>query len=155
MWWDRAMSKQGKRDMVGVGVVFMYLHTTRLLQVVGWAMVARGELGFVMSQQSFEADVLSARPYVACIWALFVCTLVPPFIFGWALARKKRKDDEAALLHASATEDESGTGVVTNASVSEPPIPMEPLVSQGSHGAGMNGHASGAPPLNLRRTGRI
>eukprot|EP00038_Savillea_parva_P028124 m.63311 g.63311 ORF g.63311 m.63311 type:complete len:591 (+) comp8145_c0_seq4:282-2054(+) len=123
--------------------------------VVGWAMVARGELGFVMSQQSFEADVLSARPYVACIWALFVCTLVPPFIFGWALARKKRKDDEAALLHASATEDESGTGVVTNASVSEPPIPMEPLVSQGSHGAGMNGHASGAPPLNLRRTGRI
>jgi len=66
--------------------------------VVGWAMVARGELGFVMSQESFEADILSSRTYVACVWALFVCTLVPPFIFGWALARKKKKDDAAAGL---------------------------------------------------------
>mmetsp|Transcript_21403 Transcript_21403/g.55832 ORF Transcript_21403/g.55832 Transcript_21403/m.55832 type:complete len:576 (-) Transcript_21403:817-2544(-) len=83
--------------------------------VVGWAMVARGELGFVMSQESFQADVLSARTYVACIWALFVCTLMPPFVFGWALARKKRKDEEAARMGRN-TED-----TTVNSSADVPP----------------------------------
>ena len=58
--------------------------------VVGWAMVTRGELGFVMAKDSFQNGMLQEVPYVACVWALFVCTLVPPFVFGWALERKRR-----------------------------------------------------------------
>eukprot|EP00041_Stephanoeca_diplocostata_P035129 m.1227735 g.1227735 ORF g.1227735 m.1227735 type:complete len:577 (+) comp24643_c1_seq21:175-1905(+) len=75
--------------------------------VVGVAMVARGELGFVMSQQSFQAGILGAKPYVACIWALFVCTLCPPFVFGWALQRKKNKDALVADAAASTQDAKS------------------------------------------------
>lgn len=115
------------------------------LQVVGWAMVARGELGFVMSQESFEADILSSRPYVACVWALFVCTLVPPFIFGWALARKKRKDDAARLAGSDGTK----MNQVTN-------VTAEPTKGNAAdHSSNPNGHRMSFDEIPLKRTSRI
>eukprot|EP00039_Didymoeca_costata_P012957 m.189865 g.189865 ORF g.189865 m.189865 type:complete len:491 (-) comp15633_c0_seq13:148-1620(-) len=63
--------------------------------VVGWAMVARGELGFVMSQAARNDGIMGDVTYAACVWALFICTLVPPFLFGWALARKKKRDENS------------------------------------------------------------
>ena len=66
-----------------VAPILIHGTLVRALQVVGWAMVTRGELGFLMAQSSFNAKIMGAQTYVACIWALFVCTLVPPLIFGW------------------------------------------------------------------------
>ena len=47
-------------------------------RVVGWAMVGRGELGFVMAQSAREGGLLGDAPYVAAVWALLVATIVSP-----------------------------------------------------------------------------
>jgi Kef-type K+ transport system membrane component KefB len=60
--------------------------------ILGSAMIARGELGFVMAQESFVSGMINETQYVACVWALFWCTLIPPIFFGWALRRKKAKE---------------------------------------------------------------
>jgi Kef-type K+ transport system membrane component KefB len=63
--------------------------------IIGWAMVARGELGFVMAQQARRDDLMDDSTYAASVWALFICTLLPPFMFGHALRRKRRKQTAA------------------------------------------------------------
>ena len=68
-------------------------------------MVARGELGFVMAREAHEEDILSTKPFVACIWALFLCTFLPPFAFGWAL---RKRDEEEARNKAAAGGDTNG-----------------------------------------------
>lgn len=35
--------------------------------IVGWAMVTRGELGFVMAQDSFNAGIMRQKPYVSVL----------------------------------------------------------------------------------------
>ena len=55
--------------------------------VVGWAMVARGELGFVMAQTSRNDGLMDDTTYAACVWALFLCTLMPPLFFGQSVRR--------------------------------------------------------------------
>lgn len=62
--------------------------------VVGWAMVGRGELGFVMAQSALENGLIAERPYVACVWALLVATLVSPMFVRGALLRWKRRHRE-------------------------------------------------------------
>jgi Kef-type K+ transport system membrane component KefB len=65
--------------------------------VVGWAMVGRGELGFVMAGSAFRNGLLDSTAYVASVWALLVATLVSPIQMRAALRRWKEKekaDDE-------------------------------------------------------------
>ena len=69
--------------------------------IVGIAMIARGELGFVMAQQSRRDGMMDDVTYAACVWALFLCTLVPPACFGWALDRKRKKEAAAAAAAAA------------------------------------------------------
>jgi len=54
-----------------------------VLRPIHFLSCLQGELGFLMAQSSFTAGIMGPKTYVACIWALFVCTLVPPLIFGW------------------------------------------------------------------------
>jgi Kef-type K+ transport system membrane component KefB len=65
--------------------------------VVGWAMVGRGELGFVMAGSAFRNGLLDSTAYVASVWALLVATLVSPIQMRAALRRwkeKEKNDDE-------------------------------------------------------------
>lgn len=61
--------------------------------VVGWCMVGRGELGFVMAQSARESGLISEKPYVACIWALLVATVASPMVLKKALVRWKNADE--------------------------------------------------------------
>ena len=54
---------------------------------VGWAMVGRGELGFVMALETFRAGRTSRLALSVTVWALLVATLVSPVILRRLLAR--------------------------------------------------------------------
>ena len=62
-------------------------------QIVGWAMVGRGELGFVMARQAKVSGALGDVPYVACVWALLVATLASPIFMRRALERLRRDEN--------------------------------------------------------------
>ena len=54
---------------------------------VGWAMVGRGELGFVMALETFRAGRTSRLALAVTVWALLVATLVSPVVLRRLLAR--------------------------------------------------------------------
>jgi Kef-type K+ transport system membrane component KefB len=54
---------------------------------VGWAMVGRGELGFVMALESFHRGRTSKLALSVTVWALLVATLVSPVVLRRLLAR--------------------------------------------------------------------
>ena len=54
---------------------------------VGWAMVGRGELGFVMALETFRAGRTSKLALSVTVWALLVATLISPVILRRLLAR--------------------------------------------------------------------
>jgi Kef-type K+ transport system membrane component KefB len=74
--------------------------------VVGWAMVGRGELGFVMAQSAFENGLVAERPYVACVWALLAATLASPMCMRGALLRWKRRDEAHARASGAGHEED-------------------------------------------------
>jgi Kef-type K+ transport system membrane component KefB len=63
--------------------------------VVGWAMVGRGELGFVMARQAREEGLIGPEPYVASCWALLIATLVAPPLMRRSLDARRRTRDAA------------------------------------------------------------
>ena len=54
---------------------------------VGWAMVGRGELGFVMALETFRSGRTSRLALSVTVWALLVATLVSPVVLRRLLAR--------------------------------------------------------------------
>ena len=62
--------------------------------VIGWAMVGRGELGFVMAQSALINSLISSKPYVACIWALLVATVVSPIFMKKSLVKWKQESGD-------------------------------------------------------------
>ena len=58
---------------------------------VGWAMVGRGELGFVMALETFHRGRTSRLALSVTVWALLVATLVSPVILRRLLARARRR----------------------------------------------------------------
>jgi len=71
--------------------------------VVGWAMVGRGELGFVMARQAREEGLIGPEPYVASCWALLIATLVAPPLMRRALDARRRKRDAAGAAGGRGT----------------------------------------------------
>jgi len=63
---------------------------------VGVAMVARGELGFVMGAESLDKGLITQRGFNAVVWALLIPTLVAPPIFTCLLGVSKSKDTRKA-----------------------------------------------------------
>eukprot|EP01135_Chromosphaera_perkinsii_P001067 Nk52_evm17s158 gene=Nk52_evmTU17s158 len=49
--------------------------------IVAWALVGRGELGFVMAQTSFDDGLVGKEVMAIVTWALFVSTVMSPFMF--------------------------------------------------------------------------
>ena len=52
---------------------------------VGWAMVGRGELGFVMAEEGFTSGLTSKLTFAVTVWALLLATLISPIAFKQAL----------------------------------------------------------------------
>ena len=48
-------------------------------------MVGRGELGYVMSLEAYEGEIMGERAYISCIWALSIATALSPFMLAVAL----------------------------------------------------------------------
>ena len=59
-------------------------------RAVGWAMVGRGELGFVMAQSARAGGLMGDAPYVASVWALLVATAASPVFMRRAIDVWKR-----------------------------------------------------------------
>ena len=80
--------------------------------VVGWAMVGRGELGFVMAGSAFRNGLLGSTAYVASVWALLVATLVSPIQMRAALRRWKEKEKNDDEMIAGAGSDPNDDALV-------------------------------------------
>lgn len=52
---------------------------------VGWAMVGRGELGFVMAEAAYKSDLTSELTFSVTVWALLLATLLSPICFRMVL----------------------------------------------------------------------
>jgi len=55
---------------------------------IGWGMVARGELGFVLASKALESGSIPPDLFVIIVWALFLTTLFAPFPFSFCLSRR-------------------------------------------------------------------
>jgi Kef-type K+ transport system membrane component KefB len=60
--------------------------------MIGWAMVGRGELGFVMAEQAYSDALTSKLTFSVTVWALLLSTLISPVVFRYILSRQKRAD---------------------------------------------------------------
>ena len=60
-------------------------------RIVGWAMVGRGELGFVMAQEALKEGIMGQEAFVASVWALLLATFLSPLMLKRALAQKVRR----------------------------------------------------------------
>lgn len=83
----------------------LVLVLTGLGKIVGWAMVGRGELGFVIAKEALDDDILSDRGFIMSVWALLVATFLSPILMKYFLTRQRRADSEqvANLEHDEAT----------------------------------------------------
>lgn len=74
--------------------------------IVGWAMVGRGELGFLLATEAFHKDLLTDLAFSVSVWALFLSTLISPFPFNYLLSRKRTRESSAFVV-----EEDPATGV--------------------------------------------
>jgi Kef-type K+ transport system membrane component KefB len=61
---------------------------------VGWAMVGRGELGFVMAEAAFRSDLTSELTFSVTVWALLLATLLSPPCFRAAVGSYGAHSDQ-------------------------------------------------------------
>jgi hypothetical protein len=91
-------------------------------------MVGRGELGLVMAAQAVADGVMSQFVFAMTVWAVTLCTVLSPILFGWMLSRRQRLEladvgapvaaAEAAELGEAASLSRSDASAVSSASVS-------------------------------------
>ena len=70
-------------------------------RAVGWAMVGRGELGFVMAQSARAGGLMGDAPYVASVWALLVAMAASPVFMRRAIDVRKRLETVGNGLETS------------------------------------------------------
>jgi len=58
--------------------------------VIGWAMVGRGELGFMMAASALSIGLLSEETFAITVWALLLATLASPILFRRCLEWNER-----------------------------------------------------------------
>jgi len=73
--------------------------------IIGWAMVGRGELGFLMAETAKMGGILEPDAFIITVWALVLSTFIAPFLFDYYL-RKKRKKELASLSTTEMPEKE-------------------------------------------------
>lgn len=64
--------------------------------VIGWAMVGRGELGFVMAEEAFTTKLTGKLTFSITVWALLISTLLSPIVFRKLLKRQKQAQAQAS-----------------------------------------------------------
>jgi len=79
---------------------------------VGWAMVGRGELGFVQIESALQSGLVDAQIYGATVWVLLISTLVGPIMFRWSLRLGKECGEPSANISAPSSGDNASPGSV-------------------------------------------
>ncbi|KIW13850.1 hypothetical protein PV08_06630 [Exophiala spinifera] len=68
--------------------------------IVGCAMVARGEIGFLISALAESNGIFGNEPdgpmFLVVTWAIMICTIIGPLIVGALVARVKKMESRAA-----------------------------------------------------------
>ena len=95
---------------------------------VGWAMVGRGELGFVMAEEGYRTGLTSKLTFAVTVWALLIATLLSPVAFRRALAAApldegEERRDEAVIVsppgaHAGGLRGSKGGELIAGSSSS-------------------------------------
>jgi len=78
--------------------------------VIGWAMVGRGELGFVMAQEAFTTNLTDKLAFSITVWALLISTLVSPIVFRKLLQRAEELSLDNNVVSARDVETRLGKG---------------------------------------------
>merc|ERR1712150_147435 len=55
--------------------------------VIGWAMVGRAEFAYLIAQMAAAGNMIDAKTFSICIWALLYATILAPFVFTYVLKR--------------------------------------------------------------------
>merc|ERR1712087_779872 len=55
--------------------------------VIGWAMVGRAEFAYLIAQMAAAGNMIDAKTFSICIWALLYATILAPFVFRFVLTR--------------------------------------------------------------------
>jgi len=63
-------------------------------------MVARGEIGFLISAVAEGSGILSAEQFLIVTWAIILCTLVGPVAVGLLVRRVKSLEARAPHIRA-------------------------------------------------------
>lgn len=50
--------------------------------IVGWGMVSRGEIGFLIANIAFSTNILSKQAFIITIWAILLNTILGPITVG-------------------------------------------------------------------------
>ena len=50
--------------------------------IVGWGMVSRGEIGFLIANIAFSTNILSKSAFIITIWAIVLNTILGPITVG-------------------------------------------------------------------------
>lgn len=74
---------------------------------MGYAMVARGEIGFLISALAESRGIFTPEQYYIVTWGIVLCTIVGPLMVG-LLTSKVRKIRDSKELAASAEHDPMG-----------------------------------------------
>ncbi|KAK5020422.1 hypothetical protein LTR60_000530, partial [Cryomyces antarcticus] len=64
--------------------------------ILGSAMVARGEVGFLISSTAQSKGVLGSEVFLVATWAIVLCTILGPISVGLLVGRVKRLQKKAA-----------------------------------------------------------
>ncbi|CAR23980.1 cation:proton antiporter [Lachancea thermotolerans CBS 6340] len=75
--------------------------------IMGYAMVARGEIGFLISALAESRGIFTPEQYYIVTWGIVLCTIVGPLMVG-LLTSKVRKIRDSKELAASAEHDPMG-----------------------------------------------
>ena len=75
--------------------------------VVGWAMVGRGELGLMIATIAVEHELIDHNVHAIVVWSILMSTLASPLIFG-LLLRRREASTRAAAEEAAKRRGERG-----------------------------------------------
>jgi len=75
--------------------------------ILGCAMIARGEVGFLISAVAQTNGILSADVFLLVTWAILLCTIIGPVAVG-LLARRVHRLQQTERAQASGKEDPLG-----------------------------------------------
>lgn len=67
-----------------------------LVNIIGCGMIGRGDIGFVLISDSRAAGIVTDVQHGATVWALIICTVVSPPLFGLALKARAKEHNETS-----------------------------------------------------------